>query len=216
MQLRGANVTPEDVAALDQYCREFTGPFEKLVRRLRNELGIEVGGRSPKSTTSIVEKLRRESIRLSQMQDIAGCRHVCRGIREQDDVVARAADLFAGTRVIDRRNRPSHGYRAVHLLVPVEGYQIELQVRTELQQVWAQLSERLADRYGQGIKYGEGDDELLNMLTGTSLLMARLEESEISSGLERAELLATARDGILQVTREMLKRIDTPINGSVE
>ena len=57
---------------------------------------------------------------------------------------------------------------------------------------------------------------LLSMLTGTSLLMARLEASEISSGPERAGLLATARDGILQVTREMLKRIDTPIDRSVE
>jgi ppGpp synthetase/RelA/SpoT-type nucleotidyltranferase len=35
--------------------------------------------------------------------------------------------------VIDRREKPSHGYRAVHVIVECGGRMVEIQVRTELQ-----------------------------------------------------------------------------------
>ena len=36
------------------------------------------------------------------------------------------------------------------------GRVVEVQVRTVLQDVWAQLSEKLADRFGIEVKYGQG------------------------------------------------------------
>ncbi|GIH69015.1 hypothetical protein Mth01_12680 [Sphaerimonospora thailandensis] len=50
---------------------------------------------------------------------------------------------------------PSHGYRAVHVIVFLDGIPVEIQVRTELQDVWAQILERLADHWGRGIRYGK-------------------------------------------------------------
>lgn len=55
----------------------------------------------------------------------------------------------------DRRAEPSFGYRAVHVIVKVRGRPVEIQVRTRLQDLWAQIVERLADEWGRGIRYGE-------------------------------------------------------------
>ncbi|NLE78018.1 MAG: hypothetical protein GX610_00275, partial [Rhodococcus sp.] len=50
---------------------------------------------------------------------------------------------------------PRFGYRAVHLEVSVFGVQAEIQVRTGLQHLWAESMERLADRFGRGLRYGD-------------------------------------------------------------
>jgi len=64
-------------------------------------------------------------------------------------------DEFRVQRFEDRRLEPNHGYRAVHLIVEVENYPVEIQVRTALQHSWAEAFEKLADRLGRGIRYGD-------------------------------------------------------------
>jgi putative GTP pyrophosphokinase len=113
--------------------------------RFREQLALEPTGRRAKSTAAIVDKLRRESIRLSQIQDVAGCRLVVSDVVEQDSVVASFRLSFNDIDVVDRRERPSHGYRAVHIIVRVRNKAVEVQVRTLLQHLWAELSEKLAD-----------------------------------------------------------------------
>jgi putative GTP pyrophosphokinase len=71
-----AEVSAEDLTQLDAYRRGFRPAYDAVVDRLRTELGIETSGRPAKSTAAIVDKLRRGSMRLTQMQDIAGCRVV--------------------------------------------------------------------------------------------------------------------------------------------
>ena len=56
----------------------------------------------------------------------------------------------------DLRVHPSHGYRAVHIIVRIDGLPIEIQVRTRLQDSWAQLSEVLSDKIERSLKYGGG------------------------------------------------------------
>ena len=77
-RLRKGDFGDGDLRDLDAYRRSFGQGYEEVVSRIRNALKLEPSGRPAKSTTSIVEKLRRETIRLSQMQDIAGCRLECR------------------------------------------------------------------------------------------------------------------------------------------
>jgi Region found in RelA / SpoT proteins len=90
------------------------------------------------------------------MQDIAGVRLVIEGTRlDQDRVVERILELFPDARMVDRREKPSYGYRAVHVIVRTRGCLVEVQVRTYLQNMWAQIIERLADLYGRQIRYGE-------------------------------------------------------------
>ncbi|MYT57305.1 hypothetical protein GTW29_11380 [Streptomyces sp. SID7834] len=123
-------------------------------------LGFEPTGRV-KNTGTILEKLHRHGGSwLKSIQDLAGMRVVLSGNRrKQDEAVRMIAELFAASgrepKLVDRRANPSHGYRAVHLVVYEQGIPVEIQVRTKWQHEWADLFEKLADRIGRGIRYGE-------------------------------------------------------------
>src|SRR6266481_6740475 len=120
-RLRKGNIGDDDLRLLDSYRRSFSDAYEIVVGQIRNQLNLEPTGRPAKSTTSIIDKLQRESIRLSQMQDIAGCRITVEDIAIQDDVSTKLKGLFEESFLVDRRERSSHGYRAVHLLVEQSG-----------------------------------------------------------------------------------------------
>ena len=179
-RLRKGNITEADLRLLDEYRRSFSKAYEFVVGAIRNELALEPTGRPAKSTTSISEKLLRESIRLTQVQDIAGCRVVVAGIIEQNQVVDSLMQLFDNASIIDRREHPSHGYRAVHVIVRRNDNLVEIQVRTSLQHVWAELSEKLSDTVDPAIKYGGGDESLLKILSSWSGVVAGEEALEVS------------------------------------
>lgn len=176
--MREGDLTSDEVRFLDEYRRSFGGAHESVVTTIRRNLQLEPTGRPAKSTMSLVEKLRRESIRLSQIQDIAGCRVVVADSLEQDRVVAALIQLFPGASVADRRNKPSHGYRAVHVIAKIAGKAVEIQVRSGLQHVWAELSEKLSDVLDPAIKYGGGSDEIRYVLYYVSTHIASLEDLE--------------------------------------
>ncbi|SRR5258706_11365994 len=178
LRLKEGNITEADLRMLDDYRRSFIGAYEQVVRTTREQLGVEVTGRPAKSTTSIVEKLRRESIRLTQIQDIAGCRFVVNDVAAQDRIVESFKGLFRNLTIVDRRERPSYGYRAVHIIVNISGKPIEIQVRTPIQHKWAELSEKVSDILDPSIKYGGGNDALRTLLVRASNLIASVELSE--------------------------------------
>jgi putative GTP pyrophosphokinase len=202
-RLRKGNITEADLRLLDQYRRSFSEEYEAVVEAIRNELSLEPTGRPAKSTTSISDKLRRESIRLSQIQDIAGCRLIASDVAAQDSVVQSVTNLFEHTTVSDRREKPSHGYRAVHVIVNSHGKLIEIQVRTSLQHLWAELSEKLSDVVHPEIKYGGGTEEAQKILTGKSAIVRDEEALE-------TELIALAQidltDSGKQKVEELLER----------
>jgi ppGpp synthetase/RelA/SpoT-type nucleotidyltranferase len=136
--------TERDLRLLDEYRRSFGEACEAVVRTIRN-LGEAPTVRVAKSTLSIVEKLRRERIRLSQMQDIAGWGVVVADILQQDRFVASLKTTFPPASVIDRRDNPNYGYRAVHVIAEVSGKPVEIQVRSSLQHLWAEFSEKSSD-----------------------------------------------------------------------
>jgi hypothetical protein len=122
-------------------------------------MGLQPTARE-KNRDTLVDKLRRErDMRLSRVQDVVGARVViATDLAGQDAWVARIAACFPDHRVRDRRREPSHGYRAVHLVARVEGLPVEIQVRTEWQDRWAQAMERLGDCWGRAIRYGGGPE----------------------------------------------------------
>ena len=157
-RLKGGSHTESDLRLLDEYRRSFDEAYEAVVRTICQG-GEFPTGRLGKSTRSIVEKLRRESIRLSQIQDIAGCRLVVVNVVEQEKFVASYRNDFPGASIIDRRANPSHGYRAVHIIAEISGKPVEIQVRSSLQHLWAELSEKCSDAFDPAIKYGGGPDK---------------------------------------------------------
>lgn len=178
-RLRENPFSDSDLKALDDYRRSFIEAYEEVVRIIRGQSGfLELAGRPAKSTSSIIEKLLRENTRLSQVQDIAGCRIVVDGIQEQDRVVALLNKAIPSVSVKDRRKFPSFGYRAVHLIVRTSGKLVEVQIRTKLQHGWAELSEKYSDKKDPTIKYGGGPKEIRENLDELSDLLRGCEELE--------------------------------------
>src|SRR2546421_6059479 len=174
-RLRKGDISDGDLRLLDSYRRSFSKSYEEVVQLIEDELGFEATGRPAKSTTSIIEKLRRERIRLSQMQDIAGCRIITSTLAQQDNIVTRIPEIFDQCTIVDRRERPSHGYRAVHVIVNRSSKLIEVQIRTSLQHTWAELSEKLADEFDSSIKYGGGSERIGSYLSELSVAMLNTE-----------------------------------------
>jgi ppGpp synthetase/RelA/SpoT-type nucleotidyltranferase len=147
-----------DLELLDRWRDAHENALRHVVGSLL-EIGLEPTYRY-KTTGTIIEKLRRNpTMGLLTMQDIVGVRVVEDATRSQQDRrVLQIAESFQDVEQIDRRAQPSFGYRAVHLVVKLEGFSVEVQVRTHLQDLWAQVMERLADTWGRQIRYGEPPD----------------------------------------------------------
>jgi len=187
-RLRKGNITESDLRLLDDYRLSFTTAHEIVIRTIQEKLRLEPTGRPAKSRTSISEKLHRESSRLTQIQDIAGCRLVVSGIIEQDRVIESLVELFEGAKTKDRRDVPSYGYRAVHVIANYGGKLVEIQVRTSLQHLWAELSEKLSDVIDPTIKYGGGEGVPRDFLDATSSQIAQQEWGEKKIGRMQAWL----------------------------
>ncbi len=176
-RLREGAYGESEVRLLDEYRQSFREAYENVFRAIR-ERGFEPTGRAAKSIVSIVEKLRRESIRLSQMQDMGGCRIVVTSELEQERSVSVLRVAFPQATVVDRRENPSNGYRAVHVIAEESGKPIEIQVRSSLQHLWAELSEKASDVLDPMIKYGGGPPEMVTLLGGFSQKVMRCERLE--------------------------------------
>lgn len=220
-RLRNGPPTDSDLRLLDEYRRSFSEAYETVIEIIREQLKLESTGRPAKSTSSLVEKLHRESIRLSQVQDIAGCRIVVNDINDQNRVVASLQSVFPGATVVDRRGNPSYGYRAVHVIAKISGKFIEIQVRSAPQHLWAEVSEKFSDVVDPTIKYGGGTDDTRILLDGVSVIVALHEEhvlklarfhQEDATGkhvLEFRESVDRTREGITKFFGKMISFLET-------
>ncbi len=159
---------PLDVGGLDAYRREFDVAAEKMAQQLGFH-GLDKFTQRTKSTPSIRDKLLRQThTRLSQVQDILGIRFVVLDWPEQEELCSVLAAIFPDHKIFDRRATPTFGYRAMHLVVQVDGNPVEIQIRTHFQHLWSELSENFADKESQELKYGGGDQRLSAFLVDLS------------------------------------------------
>ncbi|WP_017559631.1 RelA/SpoT domain-containing protein [Nocardiopsis baichengensis] len=176
---KGTEISDADFDLLARVLAAYQDALDLAEKRLRR-LGYPVATRV-KTTGTLVQKLRREpSMPLKSVQDVAGARIVVDdGWPGQDAVVERIVTEFAdGSRKPaprDRRAEPSCGYRAVHVVVYVADLPVEIQVRTELQDAWAQIVEKLGDRWGRGLRYGEGPERPDDPVEGVDPPLTRSE-----------------------------------------
>lgn len=152
--LAAGNGSPDDEADFRAILMAFDEAKEAAQQRLAR-CGIQTTGRT-KTRSTLLDKVRRGTA-LKSVQDIAGLRTVVDGgLLKQDEVARSIVDEYGSelARVYDRRAQPMHGYRAVHVVVQQDGLNVEVQVRTPLQDAWAQMSEKF-DLWGRGIRYGQ-------------------------------------------------------------
>jgi ppGpp synthetase/RelA/SpoT-type nucleotidyltranferase len=241
--IAGDQVMEADRVALAHVVGAYQQALDEAKARLV-ELGYPATTRV-KTTGTLIEKLRREArMRLSQVQDLAGARIVVRDRRAQDEAqhMIREDCEAAGRpcKVSDRRDRPSHGYRAVHIIMQWDQIPVEVQIRTELQDTWAQMMERVADQWGRGIRYGEDPDSLNESAEALGLVETRRETVALLTSLgdsiaqaevmraqaedaaaslnkfgEAVEKLGQSRGGDLRITRDVIPSasLDVTIEG---
>lgn len=201
---REPEVSDDDLANLLSILRVYHEVGQDVRARLV-ALGYEATVRT-KSTTVLVDKLRRERTSLKSVHDIVGARIVrdCNRL-EQDEIVASIVGEFSdGSRpaqVKDRRERPSFGYRAVHVIVTVRDLPVEIQVRTIGQDTWAQLVEALGDRWGRGIRYGDPPPEPTKPTLGRTQAQIWELVQSLSDDIARVE-------GLRRRVAELGRRLD--------
>ena len=206
-RLRRGEVDENSLTMLSVYQAEFNDAYSYVERLLTTKMYLTITGRPAKSTLSIIEKLRRIKSRLSQIQDISGCRAIVPSLADQEEVIRQAIEWFPSVTVDDKRAEPTHGYRAVHLLVTHKGKCVEVQVRTRIQHFWATISEKLSDTYGQEIKYGVGNELVLGHLMDLSEVTRRFDLLVDSLGRSRRELLEVRAPGVRSKRESDLKKI---------
>ena len=126
-----------------------------------DKLKLVITKRKRKTRQSIVDKLyRQKKLRLSQMQDIAGCRIVAQGgAQAACQVNKQLVNAFEEKQLrIQSKPRNKDGYWAIHLVVKINKKSYEIQLRTLAQDVFANLVERLSDKENT-LKYGGSDKE---------------------------------------------------------
>lgn len=153
----------------DEYRATFSNPLKKVTVGVRQFVEREtdevIVGQRLKRLPAIVLKLDRfGSMRLSQMEDIGGCRAILPGGRgEVLGVLRRIKRNWKVARVDDYDENPKvTGYRAVHVVVRRDDRLVEIQLRTPGQHNWAEAVSRMAARTGHPLKDGRGPADILN------------------------------------------------------
>lgn len=176
-----------------------------------NRLGIDaVVVQRLKRSRSILSKLSRDSMRLTQMQDIGGCRAIVPSI---DDVYTLRDKFYKSrSRHIlvsedDYIAKPkSSGYRGIHLIYRFQSavkpqynnLLLEVQLRSQVQHAWATAVETVGAVVSQALKSSQGESLWLSYFQTASLA---LEYSE-TPAFGRAPHMSRGR-----VARE-LERLD--------
>ena len=193
-KLRNGRIDAQCLRDLEVFRALYNPAYQHVENTLVHRLGLSITGRPSKSTVAIVEKLKRETIRLNQIQDIAGCRVLVPGLADQDHLVESLSILLndAQLEIDDKRNAPTNGYRAVHVIAKKFGRPVEIQIRTTLQHAWAEISEKVADAHGHSVKYGVGDAHAILFLSKLSAITSDLDTTK---HLQAAAAAQKSREG---------------------
>lgn len=141
--------------------RKVTVGLRQFVERGSQEVNV---AQRLKRMDRIVDKLVRfPKMRLSQMEDIAGCRAVLADTDEVARVLRRVRrNRWDIVRLHDYARHPkSSGYRAIHVIVRRDGRLVEIQLRTLGQHAWAEAVEAWTLRSDYNVKDEDAPADLL-------------------------------------------------------
>jgi len=182
-----------------------------------------------KRLSSITHKLERfTTLRLSQMQDIGGCRAVLSNVSQVYELIKRyeTSDLrHARDDVDDYIAKPKiSGYRGIHLIykynsekiADYNGLYIEIQIRSKLQHAWATAVETVGTFLNQPLKSSLGEVKWLRMFALMGSIIALREKSKVlvpDTPTTKAELVAELRTLVKELdVINSLQMFSTAIN----
>lgn len=156
-----------------------------------------------KRVPSILAKLNRTydgmdkpSMKLTQMQDIAGCRVILSNVELVNNLFEEEylrGDLKHERIKINNyiENPKNDGYRSIHLIykyfsdkgrTEFNNLLVEIQIRSRLQHIWATAVETVGFFTKQAIKSNEGEEAWLEFFKLTSSAFAKLENCPVIDG----------------------------------
>jgi ppGpp synthetase/RelA/SpoT-type nucleotidyltranferase len=171
--------TEEDLSVIDNWRSSHALPLQTIKMLLKNRAksvdNTAVVAQRLKRLPSIRAKLKRETMRLQQMQDLGGCRAIVKDMGAVRKLVAKFDQSFVkNPKTLELRRhelvdtddyilKPKQdGYRSLHYvleyrpssphLMDFAGHLIEVQIRTHLQHAWATAVEIVDTFTGQSLK----------------------------------------------------------------
>ncbi len=167
--------------------------FQARLRRLSKEIDPNsIVAQRIKRISSIQHKLERfEAMKLSQIQDIGGCRAILNNVTDVDSLVQ--IYLYKESRGVKHKiateddyiaKPKDSGYRGVHLVYKYQSdksqdykdMKIEIQIRTILQHAWATAVETVGTFIKQSLKSSQGEEDWLRFFALMGSAMAMREE----------------------------------------
>ncbi|MDN4145108.1 RelA/SpoT domain-containing protein [Pseudomonas tohonis] len=202
----------EDI--FDQYRKAHLQPLSETTLELQEWLrGYNADyyiAQRLKRKPQIIRKLNRLSVRLTQLQDIGGCRIIVERNSDVDQLLAflqekvKKQSNLSISRATDYRpaGRDDTGYRALHVLLSRSGFKLELQIRSRIQHYWAESIERTSVIYGYHLKEGEGDTSVIKYFKNLSGAFYEIEAGRQPSPQQRVEidLLRQASERVIEAS----------------
>jgi putative GTP pyrophosphokinase len=137
---------------------------------------VNVTQRLKKFSTVLDKLLRYPSMPLATMEDIAGLRAVLPSQEAADEVSRRLRKNWQISRYRDYVRTPkASGYRALHLIAIKQGVFVEIQLRTALQDTWANQVEHDSRMLKVDYKSGVGEREVHDYYVAVGELFAARE-----------------------------------------
>ncbi|MBR3169567.1 RelA/SpoT domain-containing protein [Candidatus Saccharibacteria bacterium] len=146
-----------------------------------------------KRLPTIIGKLNRfKNMRLSSMQDIAGVRIIVNDIEQLSEIEKRIKKWHNLVKISDYINKPKpSGYRGKHFIFKKDGMFVEIQLRTNLQHLWATSVETTDIFRGASLKEKDDNTYWHNFFCQVSSIFALSENANPVSeykGLSLKEL----------------------------
>lgn len=158
----------------DEYRKDHLEPLTRLTLELQGWLQNHVSdyhiAQRLKRKPQIIRKLNRFSVRLTQLQDIGGCRIIVNtnnDVNKLHEFISRKLEESTFAKVIRttdyrEKGRDDTGYRALHIIMEVSGKMLELQLRSRIQHYWSESIERTSVIYGHRLKEKDGDQTVID------------------------------------------------------
>jgi len=176
----------EAIDVIDWWRGEHAKPLSRVAANLRYYVSKEgdpiVAQRLKRGPTIAGKLVRERSMKLSRMADIGGVRAVLPDQAAAYRVASRLRRNWTITRTRDYVAEPkADGYRALHLISRNRGRLIEIQLRTPLQDSWANTVEGFSRTGFPDLKFGEGPPVLRDFLLDTAEILSHVDIGLISS-----------------------------------
>lgn len=200
--------------------KTFKSNLDKRLLRYPDAISAQRLKRMP----TILDKLqnRETSMRLSAMQDIGGVRAIVGSVTQAEKLAKEYATSKRFTHIRkdsqcrDYITSPKDdGYRGIHLVYEYnntlartqqakdsKGMLVEIQIRSELQHIWATAVETVGLVTGESLKAHRGDDDWLKLFQLVSSAFAITENRnvlQIHKGKEEREIYQSLVDMIMRM-----------------